>query len=47
MTIYLIISFIIIILHEAWRDEAQSWLIARDLSFIDILKQMKFEGHLL
>lgn len=42
---YIVISFIIIIFHESWRDEAQSWLIARDLNFIDIIKQMTYEGH--
>jgi len=31
--------------HEPWADEAQSWLIARDLDFLDIIKQMRFEGH--
>ncbi len=31
--------------HENWRDEAQAWLMCRDLSFIDLLKQLKIEGH--
>lgn len=31
--------------HEPWRDEAQSWLIARDLPFIKIPAQMYYEGH--
>lgn len=43
--IYLIISFMILLFHESWRDEAQSWLISRDLSFINIIKQMNYEGH--
>lgn len=43
--IYLILSFIILLFHESWRDEAQSWLISRDLSFINIIKQMNYEGH--
>lgn len=30
--------------HEPWRDEAQAWLIARDLDFFGILNQMKYEG---
>ena len=30
--------------HEPWRDEAQAWLIARDLTFIDIFRQMAYEG---
>ena len=40
-----IITAIITFLHEPWRDEAQSWLIARDLSIVEIVKQMKYEGH--
>ena len=44
--IYAIITFIVaMIFHEKWRDEAQAWLIARDLNFLDILKQMSYEGH--
>lgn len=43
--IYAIITLVIIMYHENWRDEAQSWLIARELGLIDIFKQMKYEGH--
>jgi len=33
--------------HEAWSDEAQSWLIARDNnSIIDIIKAVRYEGTL-
>ena len=45
MTIYTIIGFKILLSHESWRDEAQAWLIGRDLSFIEMLKQMYYEGH--
>ncbi len=45
MCLYSLITLILIFFHENWRDEAQSWLIARDLSFIDIIKQMAYEGH--
>ena len=46
MLSYMIITFIIsIFFHEKWRDEAQAWLMARDLNLIDLLKQMKYEGH--
>ena len=31
--------------HENYEDEAQSWLIARDLSPIGVIKQMAYEGH--
>ncbi len=45
MLCYSIITFIILLFHESWRDEAQAWLIARDLNIIDIFRQMKYEGH--
>lgn len=45
MIFYSITTLILVLLHENWRDEAQSWLIARDLNFIDIFKQLKYEGH--
>ena len=44
--IYAILTFIVtIFFHEKWRDEAQAWLLARDLNPIELLKQMKYEGH--
>ena len=43
--LYLFITLITIHFHELWFDEAQSWLIARDLSFVGIFKQMAYEGH--
>lgn len=45
--IYVVISFCLIFFHEAWRDEAQAWLLARELSFVDLIAQMKYEGHFL
>jgi hypothetical protein len=30
--------------HELWRDEAQAWLVARDLSIPDILRNAPHEG---
>lgn len=44
--IYATITFIItFIFHEKWRDEAQAWLISRDLNMFQIIKQMSYEGH--
>ena len=43
--LYTLLVSYIALKHESWRDEAQAWLIARDLSFIDIIKQMVYEGH--
>lgn len=45
ISIYIIIVLLIAINHECYEDEAQSWLIARDLNFIEIIQQMKYEGH--
>lgn len=44
--IYAIITFVVtVVFHEKWRDEAQAWLIARDIDIIGIIKQMSYEGH--
>ena len=43
--IYSVTTFIIMLYHESWRDEAQTWLIAKNLNFIEIFQQMKYEGH--
>ena len=31
--------------HEHWADEAQAWLLARDLNPLELFRQMKYEGH--
>ena len=31
--------------HENWRDEAQAWLMVRDLNFTQLIRQMRYEGH--
>lgn len=46
-TFYAIITLILIYFHENWRDEAQAWLIARDCNFIELITEMKYEGHFL
>ena len=43
--VYVSIVITMLFHHEQWRDEAQSWLIARDLSPLEIIAQMKYEGH--
>lgn len=42
---YLLVHFILCFCHEPWRDEAQAYLIVRDLSFSDMLRQLTVEGH--
>ena len=41
---YALLTSIVAIYHEPWRDEAQAWLIARDLDIISLFKQMRYEG---
>lgn len=44
--LYFIISWIGILHHELWLDEAHHWLLARDSnSFFDLIKNTRFEGH--
>ena len=43
--IYMTFTFITLMLHEPWFDEAQSWMIAKDLDVLGIISQMKYEGH--
>lgn len=43
--IYMVSIIIISFYHEAWEDEAQAWLIAKNLDLIQIIEQMKYEGH--
>ena len=44
--VYLAVVVCVMAFHEPWFDEAQSWLIARDASFHDILLvRPHYEGH--
>ena len=45
LAIYIGLSLVCVITHESWADEAQAWLIARDLNVFGIINQMKYEGH--
>jgi len=42
--LYSIINIILLLHHEPWFDEAQAWLISRDLDIVSIFKQMAYEG---
>ena len=42
--IYTLVSFLLIFVHEPWRDEAQYWLLARDASIPEILGNISKEG---
>lgn len=43
--IYVILIGYSLNIHEQWRDEAQAWLLVRDLSLVDLLSILRTEGH--
>jgi hypothetical protein len=43
-TIYIVLTFTGIWFHEPWRDEAQAWLLARDLSLPGLIHEMGYDG---
>ena len=48
LVLFLYAAFLLLVIsfHEPWYDEAQSWLIARDASFHDLLFRLPhYEGH--
>ncbi|MCR5304366.1 MAG: hypothetical protein K6E33_07360 [Lachnospiraceae bacterium] len=45
LALYAVINAFLAFHHEPWRDEAQSWLIVRDLNFLQIIDLMNSEGH--
>lgn len=42
---YLVFNGILLAGHELWRDEANVWLIARDLSPIRLFREIRYQGH--
>ena len=42
--VYAVITFAAVLHHQPWRDEAQGWLIVRDLGLGDVIRQMPYEG---
>lgn len=46
LAVYMGLLAFIMSRHEPWFDEAQAWLMARDLSYSDLLfKWLRYEGH--
>lgn len=43
--VYLIFNVIMLAGHELWRDEANVWLIARDLSPVQLFREIRYQGH--
>lgn len=42
---YLLFNGILLSLHEPWRDEANVWLMAKELSPFTLLRELKYQGH--
>lgn len=42
---YLIFNGILLARHELWRDEANVWLMARELSPLQLFAEIKYQGH--
>ena len=45
--LYALITFIVLLFHENWRDEAQSWLLVKECNLSELISAMKYEGHFL
>lgn len=43
--VYSAVTIVIMFHHEVWIDEAQAWLVVRNLSLLGIIKQIQVEGH--
>ena len=44
-SVYVLFNGVLLWYHEPWRDEANVWLMARDLSPLQLLKEIKYQGH--
>ncbi len=44
-TIYFLLNLILVFLHEPWGDEANPWLIAREMNFDNVWNVMSVEPH--
>lgn len=43
--IYAVFTLILVLHHEIWADEAQVWLVVRDLDLWGIIRHVRTEGH--
>lgn len=43
--LYALFTFILLLHHEIWADEAQAWLVVRDLDFSGLISHVRTEGH--
>lgn len=42
---YLVFNGVLLARHDLWRDEANVWLMAKELSPLGLLKEIKYQGH--
>ena len=45
LLLYAVFTLCLVFHHEIWADEAQAWLVARDLDFFGLIKHVRTEGH--
>ena len=45
LAFFALLTFVFVLHHEIWADEAQAWLVARDLDFFGLIKHVRTEGH--
>lgn len=43
--LYALFTLIVLLHHEIWADEAQVWLVVRDLNLFEIIEHVRTEGH--
>ncbi len=43
--IYLIINVFLVVIHEPWRDEIHSWLMAKNYGLFELIRESRFDGH--
>lgn len=43
--VYIAVNAVLLYWHEPWRDEAQAWLISRDLGFVGMIRQAGIDGN--
>ncbi len=42
---YAVLNIYLLIMHEPWRDEANVWLLARELTPLSLFKELRYQGH--
>ena len=42
---YLVFNAVLLLRHEMWRDEINVWLMGRDLSVVELFREIKYQGH--